>query len=120
MREAFDTYNATHFGGALPPIALQLSRSLRDYGSCSQPCRTWPWGRIRISSLLDMPHVGWRGVLLHEMVHASIWQREGDFGEEPDGGHGADFERECARIGRAIGLPDAGEDEACYWPWIVF
>lgn len=115
IHEQFRTFNADFFGGALPEVPIHWRRMLA-YGACCEPCPKYPHGLIELSTM-HMPPCGWRGVLLHEMVHLHLDQRgvdEWDSGEVAY--HGPRFTAECNRIGALLGLPEYGDEASWYWP----
>lgn len=54
--------------------------------------------------------MGWRGTLLHELIHIRLSEHtQGD-------PHGPVFTRECNRIGAVLGLPPVAEGDSWAWP----
>ena len=88
--------NARHFGGALGPCEIRISRRMRRRLGEFRPA-AGPGGRPEIA--LGHRHLkrdGWApatGTLLHEMVHQ--WQAE--TGRRL--GHGRDFRDKCREVG---------------------
>ena len=85
LKERFATFNTLCFGGALPPVPIKLSRSVRSLGACAYRKRQRLLRRpelygftIRISTRFDLPENELEDILLHEMIHYEIlvnqWQ----------------------------------------------
>ncbi|MHB1225144.1 MAG: SprT-like domain-containing protein [Gemmatimonadaceae bacterium] len=92
----YERYNARHFGGALSPVAIRVSRRMKTrlghYTARSSPGEP---AEIAISRSHVQRH-GWeeaRHTLLHEMVHQ--WQDE--CGHPID--HGATFRAKAREVG---------------------
>lgn len=127
LREQFDTYNRLFFHGALPPILLEIQHLPYWYGAWDRPgtrlAKGSPHGRIVITSALSMPRcIRWRGILLHEMLHAWLHftDRAETIDQDTDEWHDHRFAAETRRIGRKLGLPDLPDDEAWAWPAATF
>lgn len=123
VRAQFVKYNAAFFGGALPEIPVHWVR-MRHYGEWMPPegleDGKYPYGLIFLSTMDAPAKGGWKGVLLHEMVHA--WLYWGDREDAEEGGtilegHDVEFARECNRIARALGMPETSVEESWSWPW---
>ncbi len=124
LYEAFDAYNAAHFGGQLgaPMIWISQTSSPRALGDYTSRDVHGLQSRIRIA-----PATWKRGtkralaVLLHEMVHAWCAEVLKD-GEPGYKGHGPLFAAKCNEIGREYGWPECspkgrgGKTRAECWP----
>lgn len=107
----FDDYNVLFFGGKLSRPKFRLQAMKNFYALFHWPCPQHPAGLLILSCTPAPKHfLGWRGTLLHEMIH--IWLSEHDENDV----HGAAFTRECNRIGRVLGLSDVDLDDAGRWP----
>jgi hypothetical protein len=95
LRQWFDEFNQTYFGGELEPITIRITRARKYYGKFI----------YRESAAGDRePHAIYiarresdddtRDALLHEMVHYYLCSKELDREEE----HGPNFQREYERI----------------------
>ena len=121
LRVTFELYNARYFGDRLRTPALHRVASAAIYGDCTEPCAGFPAGRIRISTRIAAPRAGWRGILLHEMIHHALIAR-GHARTMPHDAtnaewHDAAFTREANRLGRRLGLPRVAQSDAWAWPW---
>ena len=119
IRAQFRLFNAYHFRGLLPPVALRWRPLETAYAVWYYPEPRWPNGCIVLSAHDDAA-CGWRGVLLHECIHAWLELRYGyDFEADTSAEsehHGPVFTRECNRIGARLGLPPIDEDSSWSWP----
>ena len=109
-------YSKAFFGGVLRP-AIHWCR-MRNYGDCFEPEGKYPYGLIRLSTMLPR-RVSWHGVLLHEHIHCYLdilypHVDEWEHGTVPY--HGKVFQAECNRIGAALGLPEVSLEECWGWP----
>lgn len=126
LEKQFATYNRLFFRGALPDVKIGLYDMSNHYGFWEPPARGQPpgapYGHIVLS--FEPPRrVGWRGILLHEMIHVWLhYTRHEDypFPEDHAAVHDAAFTRECNRIGRRLGLPEVSEEESWSWPHALF
>jgi hypothetical protein len=115
LYSAFNKYNSLLFYGALPPVPIHYRR-MGSYALYQEPCWKYPLGIICIG---DIAPGGWKGVLLHEMVH--VYLDLADLDEYEHGQcawHGPAFTRQCNRIAGILGLPSVDMDEAHAWPHI--
>jgi hypothetical protein len=110
-------YNGRFFAGALPELPVHWCR-MGCYAQYRMPSPAYPDGRILLSNTEDAP-CGWRGILLHEMVHAYLWHTAKDrsTGGTVSEDHGHEFAAECNRIGREMGLPEVSDSDSWAWPW---
>ncbi len=117
LQRQFRVYNGVHFGGVLPEIYVRW-RYIADYGRFHIPSAVPPHGRIEISTMYVAP-CGWRGILLHEMVHAYLWHTARDRNTDTtlSEDHGGPFVVECNRIGAKMGLPAVTDSDSWAWPW---
>lgn len=116
IRNQFDTFNADFFGGKLPRVRLQMRNMNNCEGVQLEPSKRYPNGLIVLGWPCRSPS-GWRGVLLHEMIHIHLDIKgvdEVEWGEEPY--HGPRFAAECNRIGRLLGIPEYHDEECYQWP----
>jgi hypothetical protein len=70
---------------------------------------------------MNMPKCGWRGILLHECIHAYLEHGPGEL-EHADTRvehHGPLFAAWCNSIGRKLGLPPVSVEDCAAWPWHV-
>lgn len=113
----FSLFNARFFDGRVLPPAIHWCR-MRQYGEWVPPCSTYPHGRIFLSTM-GMPKCGWRGVLLHEMVHAWLESSHGEPDHEDTkvAHHGPHFAAWCNAIGAELGLPETTIADCWAWPW---
>lgn len=127
VRAEYRLVNELFFGGVLhPELPIHWVASTKFYGDCEGPCERWPYGRVRLSTG-EMPQCGWRGILLHELIHLAC-DMEGFHHElagrqppdEYEHGtiefHGAQFAAHCNRIGAELGLPTVEEEDCWAWP----
>jgi len=120
VRQQFILYNTAFFGGALPNIPIHFRKLKNADAHYWDPYPGKPNGLIVIDPASDFP-CGWRGLLLHELLHAWLetWRvDEFDTGDVQD--HGPVFTAEANRIGRLLGLPDVDESESWCWPGAAF
>lgn len=110
-------YNGRFFGGVLPELPIHWCR-MGCYAQFRTPTPAYPDGRILLSTTEEAP-CGWRGILLHELIHAYLWHTKTDqnIGGTIMEDHGREFTAECNRIGRALGLPEAQDSDSWAWPW---
>lgn len=111
----YRVFNADFFQGKLPEVPVHWRR-MAAYGTYCEPDARHPFGYIELT-VDDMPPGGWRGTLLHEMVHLRLDSRgvdEFETGEVPD--HGPRFTAECNRIGKLLGIPAYCDASSWYWP----
>jgi hypothetical protein len=91
-----EQYNAALFGGQLSPIAINVSRRMRNrLGQYTAACATGRPAEITISRRHIRRH-GWEEALhtlLHEMVHQ--WQAENGMPID----HGPEFRRKASEVG---------------------
>jgi hypothetical protein len=121
LRAALEAYDARLFRGRMSARGVRVAwcRSRRYYGSYSPASRV-----ICISA--DIAPLGalggWRGVLVHEMIHADLHLSGLDpalSGSDIAEDHSEIFWARTRRIGRALDLPDCAEWEAWAWPWCL-
>jgi hypothetical protein len=102
-------FNATHFGGLLTAIMVEITAPASPRALATHEPVT-PEGVdcvIRIApSVINSGTKLALDVLLHEMIH--VWQAETDNREPGYAGHGPKFAAKCNEIGRALGLPEVG------------
>lgn len=109
---SFDEYNARFFGGKLTRPKFRLQTMKRYLALWHWPCPQHPAGLLILSNSPAPKHfLGWRGTLLHELVHVFVGERDRDNDD-----HGPVFTRECNRIGRLLGLSDVLEGDSWKWP----
>ncbi len=117
----FHWFNEEFFKGWIPEPAFDVFRmrghrvgSFLPYGAN----RALPDGLIQIDYHTLHHTRQWKGVLLHEMIHA--WNRLRGIDEDEYDGHGPAFAEECNRIGKRLRLPTVTEEECYGWPFCVF
>jgi hypothetical protein len=123
LYEAFDLWNAEHFGGALEAPLIHIAPASSGRAMGSYTART-PEG---LRSCIRIPPATVRrglrdtlATLLHEMVHAWCHERAGD--DEPGyRGHGPVFCGKANEIGAKHGWPDVapksrGGLNPSHWP----
>lgn len=127
LYDLFETYNRRYFDGKLEQALILIiettsRRSLADY------CRKDEQGlqsRIRLAPRVAFsttygPKLA-ADALLHEMVHAWLYEVERDT-EDGYRGHGPKFAAKCNEIGKALGLPEVsakgrgGLPDCAHWP----
>lgn len=120
LRKVFDRCNSEHFGGVLPPVDLETTLE-HEYGSFCPPCGEHPFGVIYVNTRLTAQLLcGWRGVLLHELIHAYLFFMSPEVDEldaDEVAYHGPVFAAEANRIGATLGLPRVDESSSWAWPW---
>ena len=122
LRRAFYHANHKYFRGRLPTPRLFWQRLPQTYAEYEAP-RARGRGAIYVNPRLQPPAAsgGWRGLLLHEMVHLAVDLTNVDeFDHGSVAWHGPVFTRECNRIGRVLGIPDTNEEDSWAWPWGAF
>jgi hypothetical protein len=129
LYDLFEAFNRRHFSGKLEQALILIEttsrRSLADY------CRKDEQGlqsRIRLAPRVAFsttygPKLA-ADALLHEMVHAWLYEVEGDT-EDGYRGHGPKFAAKCNEIGALLGLGDVSEKgrrglpDCAHWPCCV-
>lgn len=123
MRQA-RLFNARFFGGVLPEIPVHWRRASSYYGMWhfdATKRKRFPNGLIVLSTNIDVPG-GWRGILLHEMLHAWLFytvEAESDGDTDAAEDHGEAFTEAANRIGAQLKLPLVTEHDSWSWPWGV-
>ncbi len=116
----FQEYNRRFFGGVIHPDLPVHWKKLKHFGDSQDPCKRYPHGLIRLSTS-SIAACGWRGILLHEMVHVYLDFHDVDEWQDgPVPWHGPRFVEEANRIGRELGLPEVTEETAWYWPTFAY
>lgn len=79
IKEKFDEFNQSIFGGELPRIPIVLGRATRVIGSFTYKARRNFWGKkeyvdlkLRFSTKFDLPENELQDVIIHEMIHYYI------------------------------------------------
>ena len=80
IQKSFDRFNALCFEGALPPVALKLSRARTFIGKLTYTGKRDLFGNvvpqedfcIRINTCYDLPENELEDVIIHEMIHYYI------------------------------------------------
>lgn len=117
MRDTVEAYSDLFFHGVLHHLPVHWASLGADDGHYDPPSRRYPWGIVRLST--DLTEDLWRGVLLHEMVHAAVALGE-DVDEWEHGVvpyHGPRFAWACNYIGSRMGLREIDVEESWAWPW---
>jgi hypothetical protein len=114
--------NARFFGGSLPEIPVYWRACTRYYAEYKHPHRQYPNGLITLSSK-NLPRCGWKGLLLHELIHAFLYHTHQEDHPAKDAtileDHSANFTREVNRIARALKMPEVDVSESWAWPWCL-
>ncbi|HEX4933722.1 MAG TPA: SprT-like domain-containing protein [Gemmatimonadaceae bacterium] len=96
LRREHARLNTHHFGGALQPITVTVSRRMKSRLGHYAPARAHPHGAEIAISRRHIRRHGWADAidtLLHEMVHQ--WQEESGLPVD----HGPAFRRKAAAVG---------------------
>ena len=102
IQSHFDEYNASYFGGSLPPIPIKLSHAKGFLGKVTFTRRKQGlFGKyrnedfvLRINVRIDLPEALIEDTILHEMIHYFIAVNQW----HDTSTHGQLFRREMARI----------------------
>lgn len=88
LSSQFDALNELHFGGKVPrPIKFTVISSKRFFGKCVwYEYQEHKWYELSISDYYERTRRGYINTLIHEMIHAYLW----DIGKDYLG-HGEDF-----------------------------
>lgn len=125
LMDHYELFNAQHFAGKLPSIPIHVARmgwygEYRPASDLGQP-KSYPYGVIYLGNLLKVPAPGWRGMLLHEMIHAhlALVDREDPINIDASISeqHGPMFTKECNRIGATLRWPVVSVEASWAWPW---
>lgn len=105
IKESFDRFNRQIFREPLPEITIRMTRAGSSVGKFSFPRRLEPSRdnvrhcKLTFSANFDLPREEWEDVIIHEMLHYSIW-----FNKIRDTGpHGVTFKRLMNDINRIHG-----------------
>ena len=107
IKERFDTFNGTYFGGELPEpqFALSNARTVLGQFCCRQTLtglfrkRRLSGCTIKVSRYYDMPERECMNILLHEMIHYYIAYR----GIRDTSAHGLAFHKLMNRLNNRFG-----------------
>lgn len=86
------------------------------YGLWDSATAKFPHGRVVLSSAVQ-PKCGWRGVLLHELIHAQIGPDLDEHEDTKVEYHGPIFAAWCNTIGAQLGIPHVSVEDCWAWPW---